>query len=74
MSPRTDALKKAQKNYMEKFARVEIRMKPDERDAMQAHVKARNESVNAFIIRAIENQIKQDNERIGIIQECSSDA
>ena len=74
MSPRTDALKKAQKNYMEKFARVEIRMKPDERDAMQAHAKTRNESVNAFIIRAIENQIKQDNEQAGVVQECPSDA
>lgn len=60
MSPRTDALKKAQKNYMEKFARVEIRMKPDERDAMQAHAKARNESVNAFILRAIDQTMKSD--------------
>lgn len=61
MPEKTEAQKRAQKAYMEKFARVEVRMTADERDVIKAHAEQRGESVNAFIIRAVSNQIERDN-------------
>lgn len=60
MAPRTAAQKQAQKAYIEKFARVEIRMPPEKRDSIQVHAESQGESVNAFINRAIDNQMEQD--------------
>ncbi|NBI83984.1 hypothetical protein D3Z48_18320 [Clostridiaceae bacterium] len=65
MSEKTAAQKKAQKAYMQKFARVELRMTLQNRESVQAHAAARGESVNAFINRAIRNQIERDNESDG---------
>ena len=60
MGEKTEAQKKAQQKYMEKFVRVEIRMDQAKRDAIQSHAEVRGESVNAFINRAIDNQMEQD--------------
>lgn len=60
MPPRTDALKRAQKNYIGKFARVEIRMEPEQRDFMQAHAADRKESINEFINRAIRETMERE--------------
>jgi uncharacterized protein (DUF1778 family) len=60
MAEKTLAQKKAQQRYMEKFARVEVRMTAEKRDAIQAHAAARGESVNAFIGRAIDETIERD--------------
>lgn len=65
MPEKTAAQKKAQKAYMQKFARVELRMTLQNRESVQAHASARGESVNAFINRAIRNQIERDNESDG---------
>lgn len=64
MAPRSDALKKAQKAYIEKFSRIEIRVTQEERDIIQAHATARGESVNEFIKRAISGMIRRD-DKIG---------
>lgn len=64
MAPKSDAQKKAQKNYIEKFARLEIRATPEERDIIQAHAAARGESVNEFIKRAIHNLIQEEDHGI----------
>lgn len=61
MGEKTEAQKKAQQKYMEKFVRVEIRMDSDKRLAMQAHAEARSESVNGFINRAITETMERDN-------------
>ena len=61
MGEKTDAQKKAQQKYMEKFVRVEIRMDSDKRLAMQAYAEARSESVNGFINRAITETMERDN-------------
>lgn len=45
---------------MGKFARVELRMTQEKRDAIQAHAEARGESVNAFVGRAIEETMQRD--------------
>ncbi len=62
MPKKTEAQKKAQKTYMEKFVRVEIRMTPERRADLQAHTGKRKESVNSFINRAIAETIQRDNE------------
>lgn len=56
MGEKTEAQKKAQQKYMEKFVRVEIRMDAEKREIIQAHAEARSESVNGFINRAIETR------------------
>lgn len=61
MPGRTDAQKRAHINYISKFARLEIRTTAEQRDMIQAHATARNESVNAFINRAIREAIERDN-------------
>ncbi len=65
MPEKTAAQKKAQKAYMQKFARVELRMTLQNRESVQAHAAARGESVNAFINRAIQNQMQRDQESDG---------
>ena len=60
MAEKTEAQKRAQKAYMEKFVRVEIRVTADKRDAIQAHAEARSESVNGFINRAISETIERE--------------
>lgn len=65
MGEKTEAQKRAQKAYMEKFVRVEIRMTQEKREAIQAHAEAQGESVNGFINRAIDNQMEQDKEKAG---------
>lgn len=60
MPEKTTAQKRAQKNYMGKFARVEIRVTPEQRDVIQAHAAARGESMNVFIKRAIDETIERD--------------
>ena len=61
MGEKTEAQKKAQQKYMEKFVRVEIRMDSEKRNAIQAHADARSESVNGFINRAITETMERDN-------------
>ena len=60
MPEKTAAQKRAQKVYMEKFARVEIRMGVEKRDIIQAHAEAHGESVNGFINRAISETMERD--------------
>ena len=61
MGEKTEAQKRAQKNYIEKFARVEIRMTPERRSAVQAHAEAQGESTTGFINRAIDETMERDN-------------
>jgi len=63
MPEKTAAQKKAQKTYMGKFSRVEIRVSPDLRNKIQAHAEGRRESVNAFVTRAILETMRHDQEK-----------
>lgn len=65
MPEKTEAQKKAQSKYMDRFAVARVRMERDKYEAVQAHAEACGESVNAFITRAIENQMLQDNKKAG---------
>ena len=63
MPEKTEAQKKAQKNYMGKFVRVEIRMTPEQRASVQIHAEDHGESVNGFIGRAISETMERDSSR-----------
>ena len=60
MPERSDALKKAQQKYMEKFSVARGRMERDRYERVQAHAEARGESVNGFINRAISETMERD--------------
>lgn len=65
MAERSDALKKAQQKYMEKFSVARVRMPRDNYERVQAHAEALGESVNGFINRAISETIERDNSASG---------
>lgn len=44
------------------YDEIKVRVFKGRKETIQAHAESRNESVNAFISRAIENQMAQDNE------------
>ena len=60
MAEKTEAQKRAQKAYMEKFVRVEIRISPEKRDQLQAHAESRGKSLNVFINEAIDEKMARD--------------
>ena len=62
---KTEAQKKAQQKYMEKFAVARVRMDREKYDLVQAHAESRGESVNGFINRAIDTVMQQDKETAG---------
>ena len=60
MGEKTEAQKKAQQKYMEKFAVARVRMNREKYEQIQAHAETQGESVNGFINRAIDNQMERD--------------
>lgn len=60
MAEKTEAQKKAQQKYMEKFAVARVRMDRAKYDAVQAHAEAQGESVNAYINKAIDQRMERD--------------
>lgn len=58
----TEAQAKAHKKYMETVATIQIRTTADRRELIKAHAEAQGESVNSFINRAIDEQMKRDME------------
>ena len=62
---KTPAQQKAQARYMEKTARIEITMPKQKKLQLQEHAKARGDTVNRFINRAIDQAIERDTESEG---------
>ena len=60
MPEKTDAQKKAQKKYMEKFMVAQVRMEREKYGRIQAHAAVQGESVNSFINRAIDQTMAQE--------------
>ena len=60
MSEKTEAQKRAQKAYMEKFAVARVRMDRSKYEVVQAYAAAHGESVNGFIDRAIDEPMRRD--------------
>ena len=63
MPEKTEAQKRAQKTYMGKFSRLEIRVTPEKQKQIQAHVEATGESINSFVCRAIDATMETDRGR-----------
>ena len=62
MPEKTEAQKRAQKAYMEKFVRVEIRMDSSRRDAIKEFASTQGKSLNSFINEAIDEKMQRDSE------------
>lgn len=63
MSNYTEARKKANKNWDSKnLDRISIALPKGDKERIKEHAAHNGESVNAFINRAIQNQIKRDEE------------
>ena len=61
MPEKTDAQKRAQKKYMERFKVLRVRVDSDREAVIKGHASERGESVNAFINRAIDETMERDN-------------
>ena len=65
MMKRSESLDRAIKKYeSEKIDKVLLRMPKGKREIVQQHADARQESVNGFINRAIDETMQRDNESI----------
>lgn len=60
MAEITDAQKRAQRKYMEKFVEVKVRMTPEKRSAVQDHARSVGQSATEFINRAIDEAMERD--------------
>lgn len=60
MAEKTEAQKRAQRAYMERFAVARVRMEREKYEAVQTHAEAHGESVNSFINRAIAEAMERD--------------
>ncbi len=61
MPAKTEAQKRAQSNYMDKFKRFSVRMAPEDHQAMKDHAAKLGESTNDFVLRAISETMDRDN-------------
>lgn len=60
MPEKTEAQKRAQKKYMEKFVEIKVRVTPEKRTAIQEHAQSMGESATTFINRAIDHEMERD--------------
>ena len=58
--PKTPAQRKAQAAYMGKFSRISVRVSPEDHERIKAHAAAQGESVNDFVLRAVNDTMKRD--------------
>lgn len=65
MGEKTEAQKKAQQKYMEKFSVARVRMDRDRYERVQSHAAAQGQSVNSFINRAIDETMERDTLGLG---------
>lgn len=56
----TEAQARAHKKYISNFVEVKVRMSPEHREEVRHHAEQHGESLNGFINRAIDEQIKRD--------------
>lgn len=63
--PASKAQQKAVNKYMkENYDRVNLTLSKGRKDEIRSHAEAHNESVNAFISRAIEETMQRDNREV----------
>lgn len=59
----TDAQKKATYKYLESLDRIDLKLPKGSKDKIKEHTASTGESVNAFIGRAIDETIENDNKK-----------
>ena len=60
MPEKTEAQKRAQKNYMQKFSIARVRMEHDKYESVQSAAAGQGQSVNAYINQAINERMERD--------------
>ena len=60
MAEVSEAQKRAQRKYMEKYVEVKVRMTPEKRSVVQNHARNMEESATEFINRAIDEAMERD--------------
>ena len=56
----TEAQLRANKKYHDKFERIQIRVSPEEKEAIEAHAEKIGESVNSFVRRAVVEAMERE--------------
>ncbi len=56
----SDSQKRASKKYFSQFSELKIRVLPEQRDEIQAHVKMMEESTAAFMNHAVVETMERD--------------
>lgn len=56
----TEAQLRANKKYHDKFERIQIRVSPAEKEAIEAHAEKIGESVNSFVRRAVVEAMERE--------------
>lgn len=56
----TEAQLRANQKYHEKFERIQIRVSPEEKEAVEAYAEEIGESVNFFVRRAIAETMERE--------------
>ena len=60
----SDARKRANDKWREKFDEIRFRVPKGQKEMIQAHaVKSGDDSVNAFLVRAVSETIQRDNNK-----------
>ena len=59
----SEAQLRASKKYHDKFEKLQIRVTPEEKSAVENHVELTNESVNTFVRRAIAETILREQKK-----------
>lgn len=60
----SEARKRANRKYNEKaYDRIALTVKKGEKDRLKSHAEQQGETLNGFINRAIETQVRSDNEK-----------
>lgn len=66
MPPLSEARRKANEKYMTGLDDIKVRVPKGRREEIKAHAEQQGESLNSFIIRAIDETIERDeNKKIG---------
>ena len=60
MAETSEAQKRAQRKYMEKYVEIKVRMTPEKRSIVQEHARRHGESATEFINRAIDEAMERD--------------
>ena len=64
MAPISEARKRANDKYLENQDEIKVRVPTGRKAELQAHAEQQGESLNGFIVRAVDETIERDNGKI----------